>query len=80
MQTVYMLVMTTCHLAFRVHEHLHLTITSISVTEHPTVSDSCTENSNINSFNIIRKCDTKYETKIDDALQFKKIIDHSTSN
>ena len=58
----------------RVHEHLHSVLTKATISEHLKVCDSCKENSNINLFNIIRKYNTEYETKICKALLIRKII------
>ena len=41
----------------------HSTTTKTAVTEHLKVCDDCKKNSNMNSLNIIRKCNTEYETR-----------------
>ena len=64
---------TTRHLATRAPEHLHFTTKKTAITEHQKVRDDCKKNSDINLLNIIRKCNTEYETKIHEALQIKKI-------
>ena len=61
--------MTTGLNVTRAHEHLHSTITKTAIAEHLKVCDDCKKNSTINSLNIIRKCNTKYEIKIHEALQ-----------
>ena len=66
--------MSTCHLSTRVGEHLgfHLK-TESSVKEHIMSYDSCSNiKFNVNSFKIIKKCNSNFETKIHEALLIKK--------
>ena len=66
--------MSTRHLSTRVGEHLgfHLK-TESSVKEHIMLCDICSNTKfNINSFKIIKKCNSNFETKIHEALLIKK--------
>ena len=66
--------MSTRHLSTRVGEHLgfHLK-TESSVKEHIMSCDSCSNiKFNVNSFKIIKKCNSNFETKIHEALLIKK--------
>ena len=67
--------MSTCHLSFRVGEHLgfHLK-TESSVKDHILSCDICANSKfNGNSFKIIKKCNSNFETKIHEALLIKKL-------
>ena len=66
--------MPTCHLSNRVGEHLgfHLK-TESSVKDHNMFCDICDNSKfNVNSFKIIKKCNSNFETKIHKALLIKK--------
>ena len=66
--------MSTRHLSTRVGEHLgfHLK-TESSIKEHILSCDSCSNiKFNVNSFKIIKKCNSNFETKIHEALLIKK--------
>ena len=66
--------MPTRHLSTSVEEHLgfHLK-TESSVKEHIMSCDSCSNiKFNVNSFKIIKKCNSNFETKIHEALLIKK--------
>ena len=74
--------MSTRHLSTRVGEHLgfHLK-TESSVKEHIMSCDSCSNiKFNVNSFKIIKKCNSNFETKIHEALLIKNITPNLTDN
>ena len=67
--------MSTRHLSTRVGEHLgfHLKTESF-VKEHIASCDTCSNiKFNVNSFKIIKKCNSNFETKIHEALLIKNI-------
>jgi len=65
--------MTTRHLGIRVQEHLHHKTLKFPIKDHIDSFDTCkVKNLDINSFKVIRSCNTKYETKIQEALLIKK--------
>ena len=66
--------MSTRDLSIKVGKHLgfHLK-TESSVKDHIMSCDICANsNFNVNSFKIIKKCDSNFETKIHEALLIKK--------
>ena len=65
--------MTTRHLGIRVREHLHSKTTHSAVRDHINSCQTCAQNNiDMNSFNIIRTCNSEYDTKIQEALLIKK--------
>ena len=65
--------MTTRHLATRVHEHLHSTITKTAITEHLQVCDSHKENSNQNLCNAIKSATQNKGAKFMKICKSRKI-------
>ena len=66
--------MSTRHLSIKVGEHLgfHLKTESL-VKDHIMSCDICANSKfNVNSFKIIKKCNSNFETKIYEALLIKK--------
>jgi len=56
-----------------VQEHLHHKTLKSPIKDHIDSSDTCKEkNLDINSFKVIRSCNTEYETRIQEALLIKK--------
>ena len=65
--------MTTRHMNTRVKEHLHLKNTKSAIHDHIKDCKTCLETEyDLNNFQILRHCTTKYETKIQEALLIKK--------
>ena len=66
--------MSTGHLSIRVGEHLGFYLkTESSVKDDITSWDICANfKFNVNSFKIIKKCNSNFETKIQEALLIKK--------
>ena len=66
--------MSTRHLSTRLGEHLGFQLkTESSVKEHIMSCDICSNSKfNVNSFKIIKKCNSNFETKIHEALLIKK--------
>ena len=66
--------MSTRHLSTRVGEHLAFQLkTESSVKEHIMSCDICSNTKfNVNSFKLIKKCNSNFETKIHEALLIKK--------
>ena len=63
--------MTTCHLSFRIREHLHSKVRS-AVGKHMDNCRMCKETPvGVNDFKIMRACSTEYNTKIQEALLIK---------
>jgi len=67
--------MSTRHLVTRAKEHIQIKSTSAksAINQHITSCEKC-KNSNLNvqSFQVIRHCQSEYETKIQEALLIKK--------
>ena len=66
--------MSTLHLSIRVGEHLGIYLkTESSVKDDIMSRDICANSKfNVNSFKIIKKCNSNFETKIQEALLIKK--------
>ena len=66
--------MSTSHLSTRVGEHLGFRLkTESSFKKHIKSCDICSNTKfNVNSFKIIKKCNSNFETKIHEALLIKK--------
>ena len=66
--------MSTHHLSIRVGEHLGFRLkTESSVKDHIMSCDICADSKfNVNSFKIIKKCNSNFETKIHVGLLIKK--------
>ena len=65
--------MTTRHMDARVKEHLHSKNTKSAIHNHIKDCTTCLETEyDLNNFQILRQCTTKYETKIQEALLIKK--------
>ena len=65
--------MTTRHMNTRVKEHLHSKNTKSAIHDHIKNCKTCLETEyDLNNFQILRQCTTKYETKIQKALLIKK--------
>ena len=61
--------MTTCHMDTRAKEHLHSKNTKSAIHDHIKVCKTCLKTEyDINSSQILRKCSSKYETKIHETL------------
>ena len=65
--------MTTRHIETRVIEHLHSKNKKSAIHDHIKDCKTCLETKyDLNNFQILRQCTTKYETKIQEALLIKK--------
>ena len=65
--------MTSRHLVTRVNEHLHSTINKTAVTQHINSCQFCKKGKlDLSRFEILKRCNTDYETKIQEALLIKK--------
>ena len=65
--------MTTRHTDTKVKERLHSQNTKLAIHDHIKDCKTCLETEyDLNNFQILRQCTTKYETKIQEALLIKK--------
>ena len=65
--------MTTRHLGTRIQEHLHHKTIKSAIREHFEICQNCKlNNTNLNSFEVLRTCNSEYATKILEALLIKK--------
>ena len=66
--------MSSRHLSTRAKEHLNLADSQKSaIKDHLLYScDICSNNLDMDSFTILKKCNSEYETKIHEALLIKK--------
>ena len=67
--------MTTRHLGIRANEHLSLQLSSkkTAVKDHLLTSEKCkSESLTVNNFKVVQKCNSEYETNIQEALFIKK--------
>ena len=64
---------TLVYMDTRAKEHLHSKNTKSAIHDHIKVCKTCLETEyDINSFQILRQCSSKYEAKIQEALLIKK--------
>ena len=65
---------TTHHLITTIHEHLNLnSITKIAVKDHIYSCSHCSKTDlSVSNFKVIKKCNTGFDTKIQEALIIKK--------
>ena len=65
--------MSSRHLSTRAKEHLNLADSRKSaIKDHLYSCDICSNNLDMDSFTILKKCNSEYETKIHEALLIKK--------
>ena len=65
--------MTTRHIDTRVKKHLHSKNTKSAIHDHIKDCKTCLETKyDLNNFQVLRQCTTKYKTKIQEALLIKK--------
>ena len=65
---------TTRHLITRAHEHLNLnSIAKTAVKDHINSCSHCTKiDLSVSNFKVIKKCNTSFEAKVQEALLIKK--------
>ena len=65
--------MTLPYLGTRIHEHLHHKTTKSAIRDHIELSQNCNpNNADLNGFKALRICNSKYATKMQEALLIKK--------